>query len=117
MNMFIEGQHSFKNVLNYSIKLQLKDVLAGPYMRDHEVDEFEKEEEGINVFIRMSGTPDKLSISYDSKKARKSFKQEMKKEKQSVKEILRNEFGIQKKDPENPEPEDELPNWEDDIPE
>ncbi|HCS20432.1 MAG TPA: hypothetical protein DIW47_07705 [Bacteroidetes bacterium] len=117
MNMFIEGQHSFKNMLNYSIKLQLKDVLAGPYMRDHEVDEFEKEEEGVNVFIRMSGTPDKLQIGYDSKKARKSFKQEMKKEKQSVKEILRDEFGIQKKEPENPEPEDELPNWEDDIPE
>lgn len=117
MNMFIEGQHSFKNVMNYSIKLQLKDVLAGPYMRDHEVDEFEKEEEGINVFIRMSGTPDKLSISYDSKKARKNLKQEMKKEKQSVKEILRNEFGIQKKEPEKPEPEDDLPNWEDDIPE
>lgn len=117
MNVFIEGQHSFKNELNYSIKLQLKDVLAGPYMRDHEPDEFENEEEGINVFVRMSGTPDKLSIRYDSKKARKNLKQEMKKEKQSVKEILREEFGIQKKEPEKEEPEDDLPNWEDDIPE
>ena len=117
MNLHIEGQHSFANSMNYSIKIQLKDVLAGPYMKDHVEEEFEKEEEGVNVFIRMSGTPDNLSIKYDSKKARKNLKQEMKKEKQTVKEILKQEFGIKKKEQEQEEPEEDVPDWEDDIPE
>lgn len=117
LNLQLEGQHTFANVMNYSIRLQLKDVWAAKYVREHETEEFEKEEQGINVFIRMSGTPDKLSIRYDSKNARKSFKQEMKKEGQSVKEILREEFGIKKKTPTEEEKPGELPNWEDDIPE
>jgi|GEM_PF-2314489 len=117
MNLYIEGQHSFGNNMNYSIKLQLKDVLAGQYMKDHVENEFEKEEEGVNVFIRMSGTPENLSIKYDSKNARKNLKKEMKKEKQTVKDILKQEFGIQKKEPEKQEIEEEVPNWEDDIPE
>ena len=41
----------------------------------------------------------------------------MKKEGQTVKEILREEFGIQKKSPEKEEEPGKVPNWEDDIPE
>jgi DNA-directed RNA polymerase subunit L len=78
LNMQLEGQHTFANSMNYSIRLQLKEVMAAKYAVEHEPDEFEKEEQGINIFLRMSGTPDKLSIRYDSKNARKSFKQEMK---------------------------------------
>lgn len=117
MNLYIEGQHSFSNTMNYSIKIQLKDVLAGPYMKDHQEEDFEKEEEGVNIFIRMSGTPDNLSIKYDTKKARKNLKREMKKEKQTVKDILKKEFGIQKKEPEPDINEEDVPDWEDDIPE
>ncbi|MDX5319852.1 MAG: AsmA-like C-terminal region-containing protein, partial [Bacteroidota bacterium] len=117
MNLHLEGQHSFSNEMNYSIKLQLKDVLAGPYIKDHEEAEFEKEEDGVSVFVRMSGTPDKLSIRYDSKKARKNFKQEMKKEQKTVKEILKQEFGFDKENPIKKDSNDEVPDWEDDIPE
>ena len=41
----------------------------------------------------------------------------MKKEKQTVKDILKQEFGIQKKEPEPDENEEDVPDWEDDIPE
>lgn len=117
MNLHVEGRHGFDNVMDYSIKLQLKDVLAGRYMKTHDEDEFEKEEEGVNMFIRMSGSPDKLNIRYDSKKARKNLKQEIKKEQKTVKEILKQEFGFDKKEPEKEESEEEVPDWEDDIPE
>ncbi|MBI1222706.1 MAG: AsmA family protein [Bacteroidetes bacterium] len=117
MNLFLEGKHDFKNNMDYSIKIQLKDVMAGRYMKTHDEEDFQKEEDGIHVFVRMSGTPDKLSIRYDSKKARKNFKQEMKKEQRTVKDILKQEFGIDKKDPSEDHPEEDVPDWEDDIPE
>ena len=117
LNLKIEGKHQFDNFMDYSLEMELRDVLASRYRRQNTPDEFEEEEEeGIRAHIRMSGTPDKLTFRHDRKKARQSFKQEMKKEGKTVKEILKQEFGIGKKE-DNGEKEDEVPNWEDDIPE
>lgn len=117
LNLSLEGEQFFSGQMNYSIELQLKDLLASSYAKKHEPDEFEKEETGVKVFIRMSGMPDKLDIRYDRKNARKNFREEMKKEKQTVKELLRKEFGLDSKTETNDQNKSNTNNWEDDIPE
>ncbi|TNE81053.1 MAG: hypothetical protein EP332_05500 [Bacteroidetes bacterium] len=117
LNLSLEGEQHFSGIMNYSIELQLKDLLASSYAKKHEPDEFEKEETGVKVFIRMSGSPDKLDIRYDRKNARKNFREEMKKEKQTVKELLRKEFGLDSKTETNEQNKTNSDNWEDDIPE
>ncbi len=119
LNLMLEGEHTFENFMNYSVRLQLKDVLARSYTGAHPEDEFEQEEQGINVFIRMQGPADKLTFKYDSKQARKNFREEMKKEGNVVKELFRKELGIQKP-ADNKKPEGSGENsggWEEDIPE
>ncbi len=117
LNLAIEGEQYFSGKMNYSMELQLKDLLASSYAKKHEPDEFEKEESGVKVFIRMSGTPDKLDIRYDRKNARKNFREEMKKEKQTVKDLLRKEFGLDSKTQTNEQKDSNSDSWEDDIPE
>lgn len=116
LDLAVEGEQKFNGFVNFSVQLQLKDLLASSYAKKHSEDEFEKEEKGISVFIRMIGPPENIEFKYDRRSARKSFKQEMKKEKQTVKELLRKEFGLEPKK-ENPVKEENSTNWEDDIPE
>lgn len=120
LNLILEGRHHFNNTLDYSVQLQLKELLAARYMRDHQQDEFEEEEKGVNVYLRMSGTPDNLQIRYDSRKARKGLKKEIKKEREVVRDLIRKEFGLPekgKKDKKTTDKQEDVPNWEDDIPE
>ena len=51
-----------------------------------------------SVFILMSGPIDNPAIKYDRKGAKEKIKEDIKQEKQNLKQILREEFGFFKKD-------------------
>lgn len=53
---------------------------------------------GMNIFLLMTGTIDNPDIKYDSKGAIQNIKQDLKVEKQTLKTILKEEFGLFKKD-------------------
>jgi hypothetical protein len=67
-----------------------------------ENDEFgEVADDGLgrtNIFLSMTGKIDNPVIKYDSKSAIQNVKQNLKVEKQTLKGILKEEFGIFKKD-------------------
>lgn len=118
LNIGIQGTHSFDQFLDYTFRLQLKDLLARSYKaKNPDQNEFEEEEKGVNLFIKMQGPADNLKIRYAKKEARQNFKAEMEKEKQTLKNILRQEFNIDKKDKSPEGGNQNQPNWEDDIPE
>ncbi len=103
LNISIAGTHTFNNEINYKIKLSLNELLSKKAKNaKKENDEFgEVADDGLgrtNIFLSMTGTVDNPTIKYDSKSAIQNIKQDLKVEKQTLKTILKEEFGLFKKD-------------------
>lgn len=103
INLTISGTHSFDNKIDYRIKLSLNELLSGKARRaKKENDEFGLvADDGLgrtNLFLRMTGTASSPVIKYDSKSAVQHVKQDLKVEKQNFKGVLKEEFGLFKKD-------------------
>lgn len=103
LSIFASGTHSFDNVVDYHFQLTLSDILSKKAKKaKRENEEFGIiEEDGTNrtqLFLSMSGPISSPKISYDSKGAKEKFKQDIKTEKQSLKQLLNQEFGLFKKD-------------------
>lgn len=124
LNLSVEGFHRFDNYMEYRFRLKLKEVLKKKFnRRKAKKENYEEDKEGINVFILMKGTPDNLKIQYDRKSAFKKLQKNIKEEKNTLLNLLRDEFNIKKKDKNGdavkPREEDDenIPEWETDIPE
>jgi hypothetical protein len=103
INITASGTHTFNNEINYKIKLSLNELLSKKAKQaKKQNDEFgEVADDGLgrtNIFLSMTGTVDKPVIKYDSKSAIQNLKQDLKVEKQTLKTILKDEFGLFKKD-------------------
>jgi hypothetical protein len=103
INITASGTHSFKNEINYRVKLSLNELLSKKAKKaKKQNEEFgEIADDGLsrtNIFLLMTGTVDNPNISYDSKGAIQNIKQDLKVEKQTLKTILKEEFGLFKKD-------------------
>ena len=103
INVTASGTHTFNNAINYKVKLSLNELLAKKAKQaKKQNDEFgEVADDGLgrtNIFLSMTGTVDNPVIKYDSKSAIQSVKQDLKVEKQNLKSILKEEFGLFKKD-------------------
>jgi hypothetical protein len=103
LTIMLSGTHSFENVINYKIKLSLNELLSKKAKQaKKQNEEFgEVADDGLgrtNIFLSMTGTVDEPVIKYDSKSAIQNVKQDLKVEKQTLKGILKDEFGLFKKD-------------------
>ena len=103
LNITASGTHTFNNEINYKVKLSLNELLAKKAKQaKKQNDEFgEVADDGLgrtNIFLSMTGTVDNPIIKYDSKGAIQNIKQDLKVEKQTLKSILHEEFGLFKKD-------------------
>ena len=103
INITASGTHTFKNEINYRVKLSLNELLSKKAKQaKKQNDEFgEVADDGLgrtNIFLLMTGTIADPVIKYDSKSAIKNVQQDLKVEKQSLKTILKEEFGLFKKD-------------------
>lgn len=97
------GVHSFDNIVEYHLRLLLSDLLAKKAKKARkDVEEFGVvEDDGLgktSLFISMKGPVSDPVISYDSQGARAKIKNDLVKEKQTMKQLLKEEFGLFKKD-------------------
>lgn len=102
-NIEVSGEHTFDNEIEYRIKILLREWLANKARKNKkENEEFGIEEnDGLgstSLYLVIKGTTDKYKITYDSKKMKEQVKESLKKEKQEIKTILNQEFGLFKKD-------------------
>jgi hypothetical protein len=96
LNLTISGSHTFDNYMDYRIKLRLSNLLLKSRNKktDGEFGEYEEgNSRGLNLYIHMKGTPDKLDISYDKIGVKKKLKEDFKIEKKNIKEQFKKEFG------------------------
>ncbi len=103
LDLTISGTHTFDNKIDYRFKVLMSDVLWRKAKKNKkENSEFGYiEDDGLGrttLFLHMTGTVDDYSISYDTKGLKESWKEDIKKEGNTLKKILKEEFGWFKKD-------------------
>ena len=118
MDIGMYGIQTFENEINYGLNLRLTDILTNK--KEIEYGYTVDDGTGIRLFLLMTGTIDKPIFKLD-KSARKDHNQKQREEeKNNVKNILKDEFGLFKKDTtvtsikpkEKAKPKFEV-NWED----
>jgi len=103
INMELWGKHTFDNIIDYHIQLLLSEILAKKPRKNKDFDEelslVENDPENRrSVFIVMTGPIDNPTIKYDRKGAKEKIREDIKQEKQNLKQLLKEEFGFFKKD-------------------
>ena len=96
MDIGVYGTQTFEDEINYGINLRLTDILTKK--KDTEYGYIVDDGEGVRLFLLMTGTIDEPIFKLD-KEARKDHNQQQREEEKSkVKNILKDEFGLFKKD-------------------
>ncbi|MBL7930807.1 MAG: hypothetical protein JNL60_02840 [Bacteroidia bacterium] len=100
LDIEVWGTHSFNNDIDYHIQLLISDLLSKKRRsQDSEFGPIEKDNDNKrSAFILMTGTIDNPVIKYDRKGLKEKIGSDIKKEKQNLKQVLKEEFGLFKKD-------------------
>jgi hypothetical protein len=100
----MSGTHDFDNNVDYHFVVGLDELRirkfksANPYNAELDVAEQAEAVPTTQLYIRMKGSLDHPDIRYDSKGAIQSLQAGLKNEKQTLKQVLHEEFGWFKKD-------------------
>jgi hypothetical protein len=102
-NLSVNGKHSFDNDYEYHVKILLSEILSRKRAKNKSnVTEFGVvEDDGLgrtSLLLKIIGKGDEAKVGYDIKAAGTEIKNNMKKEKQTLKTILNQEYGWYKND-------------------
>jgi len=102
LDITVSGDHTFDHEIDYNFKIYLPELLSKKSKKaKKENEEFGVVEDdglGLWLFLSMTGTVQEPSIRYDKKSYVQKIGDDLKKEKQTLKVILNEEFGWFKKD-------------------
>ncbi len=118
MDLSIGGTHTFEDQIDYHFSFVLRDILVKK--SDEEFGPVIDDGLGKKIFLRMYGHLDNPKYELDKEERKVELKENILEEKQNVKAILKQEFGLFKKDTtvknytptEKPKPTFEV-EWED----
>lgn len=118
LDIDIAGEHSFDNIVDYHFSFGLRDVL----IKNKHADDFGPvKDDGLGkvIFMHVFGNLDDLNYEIDKSEKKANRKQIRAEEKQNIKSLLKEEFGLFKKDTslhssatKVVEPTFEIENWE-----
>ncbi len=100
INLNASGTHDFDNMVDYKLNMLLSDVL-GKKVKEQNTEFGMIEDDGLGrskLFIAMKGPVDNPKFSYDKKSVSQKIAQDLKSDQQNVRQMLKQEFGIFKKD-------------------
>ncbi|MEQ8625292.1 MAG: AsmA-like C-terminal region-containing protein [Vicingaceae bacterium] len=101
LDVNISGTHTFGNEIDYHFTLFLNQLLNRKVKKPKQSEFGYVEDDGLGkskLYLKMTGTVENPNISYDSEQLKATIKERFTEEKQSVKQILNEEFGLFKKD-------------------
>jgi hypothetical protein len=116
VDLSVNGKHSFDNEYQYHVKMLLSEILSNKARKNRTLsDEFgEVQDDGLgrtSVFLKIDGKGEDVKVTYDMKAAGSRLKEDLKKEKQTLKTIFNEEYGLYKKDPEQEKKESSQPRF------
>jgi len=99
----LSGTHDFNQNISYHVRVLLSQVLGGKARKaKKENEEFGViEDDGLGktkLYLLISGNVDNYKVSYDTRAAKDALKQNFSNEKKEIKSMLKDEFGLFKKD-------------------
>jgi hypothetical protein len=116
VNITLSGSQNFDNFLDYNFKVNLTEILSKKLKpKDNAFGEEDEKRKGINLFINMRGMLDNLKFTYNKKEAKETVKVSIKKEGETIKEIIKKEFGIPPKTDKNNQKPKEKNNNDDEL--
>lgn len=104
LNLQINGSHGFTNIVDYRIKLKASDALFNKRRKNTKATEFDQHLELMErkdehfIFIKMYGPMDNLKIELDKKSIGQSINQDLKNQKEELKNLLKKEKEDKKTD-------------------
>ncbi len=102
-DLSVNGEHTFDNKYEYHVKMLLSEILSKKSRKTRKPSEDfgEIQDDGLgrtSVFLRIDGNGDDVKVSYDMKAAGNQLKENLKKEKETLKTIIKEEYGLYRKD-------------------
>lgn len=91
LNLSASGTHGFNSVVDYRLRFRLTELLTNP--KHSEFGDIRDDGTGGSFFLRMKGPINNLQFSYDRMAARERRKEMLKEEKETLKELIKDEFG------------------------
>jgi len=103
VDLSVNGKHSFDNDYEYHVKMLLSEILSKKRTKNRSnASEFGViEDDGLgrtSLLLKIIGKGEQAKVSYDMKAAGTQVKTSLKKEKQTLKSILNEEYGWYKND-------------------
>lgn len=100
LNLQLSGTHSFENIIDYKIQLNLLKLLTAKFEKSSgSTVQFDKSTEGfLNLYLTMTGPADSPLIRYDKKAVKEKIAGDLKQEKNELKAVLKKEFDQQAQD-------------------
>lgn len=104
MDLGVSGWHGFNSEVDYRLRFRLTELLTNP--KHSEFGEIQDDGSGGSFFLRMNGPLSNLNFAYDKAAARDKRKEYFQQEKETLKNLLKEEFNIfgKKKDKGKTEP-------------
>ncbi|MBM3165343.1 MAG: hypothetical protein FJZ80_07775 [Bacteroidetes bacterium] len=96
MNLELSGTHSFEQQIDYRIKFDFRELLGED--RDAEFGLVMDDGTGPKIYLRMYGHLDDPVIEWDKFSKKQDLKEQLVQEKETIKSILKTEFGVFKND-------------------
>lgn len=96
MNLELSGTHSFEQQIDYRIKFDFRELLGED--RDAEFGLVMDDGSGPKIYLRMYGHLDDPVIEWDKFSKKQDLKEQLVQEKETIKSILKTEFGVFKND-------------------
>lgn len=97
MDLGIVGSHGFDNNVDYHLNFRLNEVLKQKKSQE-EFGPVQDDGLGVKLFLHMFGNIEDLSYKLDKKERKLAKKEAIQEEKQELKSILKQEFGLFKND-------------------
>ncbi len=96
-DLLVSGKHDFDNRYEYHVKIHLSEILANKAKRNRSISsEFgEVEDDGLgrtSVFLKIDGAGKESKVSYDLKAAGNQIKNDIRKERENLRNILDEEY-------------------------
>ena len=117
LDMNVSGSHAFDNQIDYQFDFKFRDLLKND--RDSEFGDVIDDGTGFRMFLKMTGGLEDPVLEWDKAQKKKSNQEYRQEEKKQIKEMLKTEFGVFKKDtsiqefvPEEKPMEEIKINWE-----
>ena len=97
LSVFLSGTHTFKQEINYSIKLLLSELLSNRFRKantsiKNEFGEIKEEQNFSTVYLKMTGTADNPKISFDGIKIQEDIKQNINEEIEIISDIIKEDI-------------------------